>query len=77
MYHAVGRGAQKNADGTVTIKVEFVDDRTDKMLRFETYTATSLQVVQEQISRDLRSLVAAESDTALSTAVVGQILGSI
>lgn len=77
MYSVFGRGAQRNADGTVTIKVEVINDRTEQSIAYATYTGASLQAVEAAIAADLRSRVAAEDDAALSEAVVGKLLGSL
>lgn len=77
MYSVYGRGASKNADGSITIKVDIVNDQTGASVRVQAYTGASVKDIQEQIRSDLQAMVAAQVDVALSTAVVGKLLGSI
>lgn len=77
MYSVFGRAVTKNPDGTVTVKAEFVDDRTGQSIRIQDYTGATLIAVRTAIGTDLAALVAAQTDIALSTAVIGKLLGSV
>lgn len=76
MFTAWGRGAKKNADGTFAVRVEIVDDRTTKSVKFENYSG-SLTSIKAAIMRDLNQLKDNENDVTLNEAVVGKILGSV
>lgn len=77
MFQAIGRAAQRNPDGSFTVKVEIVDDRTNKTVRFDTHTVATLTALGEVVTRDLAKLAASEDDAALNMAIVGQVVGSI
>lgn len=80
MYQATGRSVVKNADATITVKVEITDDRTGKTVRFQTYTIAAAGfavALRAAIATDLKALVAAETDAALNAAIVNVSLGSI
>lgn len=80
MYQALGRAVVRNADTTITVKVEVVDDRTGNSVGFRTYTLPTVGFVlalRAAIKADLRAVVAAETDATLNAAVVNVQLGSI
>lgn len=77
MYSVYGRGVTKHADGSVTVKAEFVDDRTSRTVRIADYTGPTVNDIRWQITQALQSLVTSGTDAALEAAVVGQLLGSI
>lgn len=79
-YSAIGRKVNKNADTTITVKVEILDDRTGNSVRFQDYTlpaAGFAAALRAAIVADLKALVAAESDATLNAAIVNVQLGSI
>lgn len=80
MYQAIGRTVIKNADTTITVNVEIIDDRTAARVRFQKYTLPAqgfAAALKAAITVDLKALVAAESDATLNAAIVGVQLGSI
>lgn len=77
MFQAIGRGVQKNSDNTITVKVEFLDDRTGRQQRVETYTVDSIESLRKRVTVDLQALKAADQDFVLTNAVVGVIIAEI
>lgn len=77
MYQAIGRAVVKLPNGKFTVKVEIVDDRMGRTVRFESYTVASMSALQAAIALDLNALSSAETDATLSAAVVGVVLGSL
>lgn len=80
MFQAIGRGVQKNANNTITVKVEFlrdVENGTQQQVRVEAITADTLVDLRKQVVVALKSMKAAEQDIALNDAIVGVILGEI
>lgn len=80
MYQALGRTVVKNANGTISVKVEIVDDRTGQTAGFRDYTLPQIGFsasLRAAVKTDLQALVAAETDAALSAAIVNVQLGSI
>lgn len=80
MFQAIGRGVSVNGDGTFSVKVEILDDRTDKSIDVRSYTVGSLEELQNVVSNDLQAMVSrkvAVDEARLSKAIVGQQLGSI
>lgn len=80
MYQALGRAAHRNADNTITVKVEIVDDRTGDTVRFQDYTLPSAGfkvALLQAVRADLQQLVANETDAALNAAIVNVQLGSV
>lgn len=77
MFQALGRTATRNPDNTFTVRVEIIDDRTDTLVGFRTYTVASKQALMQAILSDLQALKAAENDAALNAAIVGQLLAQI
>lgn len=80
MYQAIGRGVQKNGDGTITVKVEYLRDELNggqRQVRVDSITAASLTELRTKVMADLKSLKLAEQDVALSDAIVGIVLGAI
>lgn len=79
-YQAIGRKVNKNADTTITVKVEILDDRTGNRVRFQDYTlpaAGFAAALRAAILVDLKALVTAESDATLNAAIVNVQLGAI
>lgn len=77
MYSAYGRAVIRHADGSLTIKVEFVNDQTTRTVRITDYTGLTVNDVRWQITQALQDLITSDTDAALQAAVVGQLLGSI
>lgn len=77
MFTATGVGVRKNADNTVTVKVQVTDDRDGKAMWTREYTAKTVVEAQQHIQQDLKALMANETDATLNAAVVGQVLGTI
>lgn len=80
MYQAIGRKVNKNGDGSITVKVEILDDRTGASVRFQDYTLAAAgfaQALRAAVNADLRTLVAAETDATLNAAIVNVQLGSV
>jgi hypothetical protein len=80
MFQAIGRGVSVNGDGTFSVKVEILDDRTDKSIDVRSYTVGSLEELQSAVGDDLQAMVSrkvAVDEARLSKAIVGQQLGSI
>lgn len=79
-YQAIGRGVVRNANNTISVKVEIIDDRTGQSVRFQDYTLPQVGFVaalRAAVRGDLQALVAAETDAALNAVVVNVQLGSI
>jgi len=77
MFQALGRGVVKNADNTFTVKVEFLDDRTQKQVRVQAFTVQTVPALRAAVQAELVALKAAEQDAALNAAIVGVVLGEI
>lgn len=76
MFTATGIGASANRDGTITVKVRIVDDRTNTTVDTRDYTAKDLNAVKDLITADLQARREAESDAVLNKAITGQVLGN-
>lgn len=79
-YLALGRTVFRNANTTITVKIEIVDDRTGNSVRFQEYNlpaAGFAAALRAAVKADLQALVAAESDATLNAAIVNVQLGSI
>lgn len=77
MFTATGIGVRKNADNTVTVKAQIVDDRNDKVMSTREYTAPTVMAAILLVRADLQVLLANENDATLNAAIVGQVLGSV
>lgn len=79
-YQALGRAVFRNANNTITVKVEIIDDRTAESVRFQDYVlpaAGFAVALRAAVRADLQALVAAETDATLNAAIVNVQLGSI
>jgi hypothetical protein len=75
MLTAVGTGAQRNEDGSVTVAVTVQrDGATLKDLKL---TGRDLANVQAQLRAQLTALAASLDDVSLSDAVVGKVLAQV
>lgn len=80
MYQAIGRGVQRNGDGTITVKVEFLKDdlnSVQRQVRVEAIKANGVADLKRKIKAELQSMKDAEQDVALNDAIVGVILGEV
>lgn len=77
MFTATGIGAKKNADNTVTLRVQVTDDRDSSVVFTRNYTARSVIEARGLIQVDLQAQRDNETDQTLNAAVIGQVLGSI
>lgn len=77
MYQALGRRVIKNRDGSFTVHVEIVDDRTNTTVRFQDYTARTQDALAVLVRADLDALVASEQDAALSAAFVNVLIAQL
>lgn len=80
MYQALGRSVVRNGNGTITVKVEIIDDRTANSVRFQEYVlpaAGFAVALRAAVHADLQTLVANETDAALNAAVVNVQLGTV
>lgn len=77
MFTALGIGVRKNADNTVTVKVQILDDRDQRVVSTDEYKGPTLMAVKAKIQADLETMRVNETDATLNAAVVGQVLGSV
>lgn len=80
MYQALGRTVVKKPNGEIAVKVEILDDRTGQSAGFRDYSIPQVGFsasLRAAVQADLQALVAAETDAALSAAIVNVQLGSI
>lgn len=77
MFTAIGIGVRKNPDTSVTVKARITDDRDQSVKATREYTANTVLAIRALIQIDLDALKAAETDGALTLAVVGQVLGAV
>lgn len=77
MFQAIGRAVQRNRDNTLTVKVEFLDDRTQKTVLVESYVVQTVAQVKPLVVAALRSLKDAEQDVTLNLAVVNVLIAEI
>lgn len=73
-YSAIGLGATKNADGTITVKAQIRRDDDGKQIEIVTLTGATVAVVKAQLQAAVDAKVDAEKDQALNAAVVGVVL---
>lgn len=76
-FSAVGRGARQNADGTITVKVDVLDEITNKVIDTITQTAPDLGGVAKLFEANLKARVDATTDQGLIDAVVGKVIASV
>lgn len=77
MFTATGLGVRKNPNLTITVRVQVVDDRTQRVIDTLEYTGPTVVNVIGQIRADLQARANAETDATLTAAVVGQVLGTV
>lgn len=74
-WTAVGKGARRNADTTITVKAEIQKDGT--RVRDHEVTAANISAVRDGFDAELQRLRDAERDVVLNDAVVGKVLASV
>lgn len=77
MYQALGRAVKRNADGSITARVEFIDERTNKTVRFEDITAATVPLIKQACRDGVRDLVDREKDATLNAAIVNVMLAQV
>lgn len=77
MYQALGRSVRRNPDNTFTVRVEIIDDRISKSVRFQSYTVSTMQELRAAVTVDLQALRASEQDAALNAAVVDIVIAQL
>lgn len=75
-YSAIGLGATKNGDGTITVKAQIINDsdggRVVEVLK--PITGANIAAIRAALQAAVDAKVDAESDQALNAAVVGRVL---
>lgn len=74
-YSAIGLGATKNGDGTITVKAQIVNDADGHVVEvLKPVTGATLAAIRAALQAAVDAKVDAENDQALNAAVVGRVL---
>lgn len=77
MLIATGINVIKNADATITIRADVIDDQTGKKVFTHDYQGKDVDSIKLDIVADMRAWKKVTTDKDLIDQVVGQVLGSV
>lgn len=77
MLIATGINVIKNADGSITIRADVIDDQTGKKVFTHDYQGKDINAIKADILADMKSWKKIITDKDLIDQVVGQVLGSV
>lgn len=73
---AIGVGSRRNPDGTLSVKVQIIDDASQKGQGFVEFTGASLEDCTRQMQAELNAREAAQADVTVNAAVRGKVLAT-